>query len=241
MKCPHCRITFHEKPRYDNIGKDVDGNWIISTQKCPECNRFIIFLLKAEPYYSGSGSKVVHGVLNIDDAFTIMVRPKVSSRPCPPEVPPDIAKDFKAASSVIADSPEASAAMSRRCLQHLLRDPNAANVKDVDLAREIQKVIASNTLPPYIVEGLHAIRHHGNFGAHPMESIVTGEILPIEPGEAEWNLDVLESLFDFYYVQPTILQKKKDDLNRKLKEAGKKPDEMTMGQKKVSYIKKEIL
>jgi len=73
-----------------------------------------------------------------------------------------------------------------------------------------------------IVEGLHAVRHHGNFAARPMESTVTGEILPVEPGEAEWNLDVLESLFDFYYVQPAVLKRKKDALKRKLLEAGKK-------------------
>jgi uncharacterized protein Smg (DUF494 family) len=47
--------------------------------------------------------------------------------------------------------------------------------------------------------------------------------MPVETGEAEWNLDVLESLFDFYFVQPANLKKKKDALNLKLKEAGKPP------------------
>jgi len=31
----------------------------------------------------------------------------------------------------------------------------------------------------------------------------------------------LESLFDFYFVQPAALRKKQDALNAKLKEAGK--------------------
>jgi hypothetical protein len=43
----------------------------------------------------------------------------------------------------------------------------------------------------------------------------------VEPGEAEWNLDVLESLFDFYFVQPALHAKRKAALNPKLKEAGK--------------------
>jgi uncharacterized protein Smg (DUF494 family) len=34
-------------------------------------------------------------------------------------------------------------------------------------------------------------------------------------------LDVLEGLFDFYFVQPAVLQKKRDALNKKLAEAGK--------------------
>ena len=47
--------------------------------------------------------------------------------------------------------------------------------------------------------------------------------MEVEPGEAEWNLDVLEALFDFYFVQPSILQAKLAALNAKLKEAGKPP------------------
>jgi hypothetical protein len=43
----------------------------------------------------------------------------------------------------------------------------------------------------------------------------------VEPGEAEWIVDVLESLFDFYFTQPELLKKKRDSLNAKLKEAGK--------------------
>ncbi len=33
--------------------------------------------------------------------------------------------------------------------------------------------------------------------------------MPVEVGEADWNLDVLEALFDVYFVQPAALQKKK--------------------------------
>ena len=43
----------------------------------------------------------------------------------------------------------------------------------------------------------------------------------MEAGEAEWNLDVVETLIDFYFVQPAQLLKKKEALNAKLKEAGK--------------------
>lgn len=56
-----------------------------------------------------------------------------------------------------------------------------------------------------------------------MKSQQTGLILDVEPGEAEWTLDVLEELFDFYFVLPATIQKKKDDFNKKLQEAGKPP------------------
>lgn len=45
--------------------------------------------------------------------------------------------------------------------------------------------------------------------------------MEVEPGEAEWLLDVLEGLFDFYFVQPANAQRKRDALNEKLKAAGK--------------------
>jgi hypothetical protein len=51
----------------------------------------------------------------------------------------------------------------------------------------------------------------------------TGEIIDVEPGEAEWLLNVLEGLFDHYFVQPAILAAKKDALNKKLADAGKPP------------------
>jgi hypothetical protein len=43
-----------------------------------------------------------------------------------------------------------------------------------------------------------------------IESTSSEEIsVAVEPGEAEWNLDVLDGLFDFYFIQPVILQQRK--------------------------------
>jgi hypothetical protein len=147
---------------------------------------------------------------------------KSSSRPpCPKEVPTHIGDDYNEACLVVADSAKASAALSRRCLQALLRE--AAGVKHSDLAKEIQEVLDSGKLPSHLAESIDAVRNLGNFAAHPLKSQHTGEIIDVNPGEAEWNLDVLESLFDFYFVQPAVLKAKRDALNAKLKEAGKPP------------------
>ena len=48
------------------------------------------------------------------------------------------------------------------------------------------------------------------------KSTNSGEIVDVEPGEAEGQLDMLEGLFDFYFVQPAILQKMHEALNKKL-------------------------
>lgn len=141
--------------------------------------------------------------------------------PCPAQVPPKFAEDYSEACLVLSDSPKASAALSRRCLQNLLRE--AAKVKPDDLSGEIQQVLDSKALRSEIADGLDAIRVIGNFAAHPIKSKQTGEIMTVETGEAEWNLDVLESLFDFYFVQPMILKAKRDALNKKLADVGKSP------------------
>jgi hypothetical protein len=119
------------------------------------------------------------------------------------------------------DSPMASAALSRRCLQHILRE--SAGVKAGTLAAEIDQVLNAASLPTLVAEGLDAVREIGNFAAHPTKSTSTGEIIDVEPGEAEWNLDVVEALMDIYYVQPVRMAAKKAALNRKLGDAGKNP------------------
>jgi hypothetical protein len=49
-----------------------------------------------------------------------------------------------------------------------------------DLNAEIETLIASGKLPSHISEGLHAVRVIGNFGAHPIKSTSTGEIVEVK-------------------------------------------------------------
>jgi hypothetical protein len=99
----------------------------------------------------------------------------------------------------------------------------AGGTKPGDLSGEIQQVLDSGKLPTALADNIDAIRNIGNFAAHPNKSNSTGEIVQVEPDEAEWNLDVLESLFDYYFVQPARAKAKKDALNKKLADAGKSP------------------
>jgi hypothetical protein len=218
MKCPHCIVTVHENFRTVLIGSDKVQGWVVHCMTCPNCELMVIRLARGPGYANPQGSFC--GLIGVASWTT--VNPKVANRaPCPPEVPAHIAADYKESCLVLADSPKASAALSRRCLQAILRE--AAKVKPGDLFAEIQQVLDSGKTPSHISEGLDAVRAIGNFAAHPIKSQNTGEILPVEPGEAEWNLDVIESLFDFYFVQPGILKAKRAALDKKLGEAGKKP------------------
>ena len=216
MKCPHCLVEFHDQPRNEAIGTDADGDWGLVVRLCPNCNRLVVEMSKGEITPTRGGESWFRP----GDSW--LVRPKCPSRnPLSSDVPQDIAADYKEACLVLPDSPKASAALSRRCLQHLLH--TAAKVNPGNLADEIQQVIESKNLPSHLAESLDAIRNIGNFAAHPLKSTRSGEIADVEQGEAEWNLDVLESLFDVYFVQPAILKKKRDALNKKLADLGKPP------------------
>lgn len=220
MKCPHCRVEFYNRDESTVLGEDADGHWKVVHTKCPACSRFIIRLVNGDAIQVQTPRGFA--IPDVTETKVFLVRPKTSSRPpCPTEVPKEIATYYEQACLVLSDSPEASAALSRKCLQHILRE--VAHVKPSDLAKEIQEVLDRNTLPSYIASGIDAVRNIGNFAAHPLKSQRTGEIISVEQGEAEWNLDILETLFDFYYVQPAILQQKREALNQKLKEAGKPP------------------
>jgi len=221
MKCPHCLVEFHAKTEWQGVGKDTEGYWFLEMYLCPndKCGKRTIYLVLGEGLYSPPNGRLAR-VSSVEKR--IMVRPKGSNRPpVPSEVPPLFAEDYTEACLVLPDSPKASAALSRRCLQNLLRD--WAKVKPAKLADEIQQVIDGGTLPSHLVEEIDAIRNIGNFAAHPLKSEKTGEILPVEPAEAEWNLNVLEALFDFYFVQPALVKRRRAALDEKLKEAGRKP------------------
>lgn len=90
-----------------------------------------------------------------------------------------------------------------------------------DLAQQIDQAISSN-LPSHIRDAIDAVRHVGNFAAHPQKNSA-GMIVDVKPGEAEWLLDTIESLLDFYIVEPERLNAKRSALNEKLATIGKPP------------------
>lgn len=219
MKCPHCLTTFHDQWKEFYLNEDKDGFWSVFICTCPACNRMVVNLARGAGIQALPDNK---GKRISSIEMRRVVHPKVASRTPPSQYVPEVyAKDYLEACLVLSDSPKASAALSRRCLQALLRD--VVGVKPGSLDKEIQQVIDSGKFPSHISEDLDAVRTIGNFAAHPLKSQSSGEIIEVEPGEAEWTLDVLESLFDFLFVHPEVAREKRKALNAKLEEAGKPP------------------
>ena len=205
MKCPHCLEGFFESWVVigGELNADAEGRWWFDMTTCPSCMKHVMRLRNLRE--DGSDIRMV-------------VRPKgIARSPLPPAVDQEFAEDYREACLVLSDSPKASAALSRRCLQNLLREK--AGVTHSTLNNEIGQVLKMRVFPSYLADALDAVRVIGNFAAHAIKSKSTGVIVDVEPGEAEWSLDVIEGLFEFFFIEPATLERKKAALNDKLRQA----------------------
>lgn len=219
MICRYCGVAFHHKPGSRPIGDDQHTYWLCNISTCPECGNGNLEIFRADKleFIPRPGDKSNSG---IGPLSLVLQHPHKNRPPCSQDVPKDLAKDYIQASDVLPISPEASAALSRRCLQGILRHKG---YQQHNLADQIQAVLDSKSLPSQVAEVLDAVRAIGNFAAHPTKRQVTGEIMEVEPGEAELNIEVIESLFDFYFVQEAANKRRIAALNARLAEAGKPP------------------
>jgi hypothetical protein len=145
-----------------------------------------------------------------------------SRKPTPAETPSEIREDYEEACRVLPISHKASAALSRRCLQAILR---RQGYTQKDLAQQIVALLSepdpAKAIPSALRQTVDAIRNFGNFSAHPITDQTTLQVIEVEPGEAEWCLDILEEMFDHYYVKPAQAAARKAALDAKLAAAGK--------------------
>lgn len=214
IDCPHCSVNFPLQVGTKPVTSKHEGHWWVQHTHCPACEKAIIWLLYSRSIVYGPTYHTPSGTL-----VTTLVYPRGTNRqPVPTEVPDEYAEDYREACLILRDSPKASAALSRRCLQHVLREK--AGIKSNNLFEEIQKVRGS--LPSNIASLLDVPRDIGNIAAHPMKNADTGLIVSVEPWEAEWCLEIIEALFDYYFVMPAKNAARKRRLNEKMEQARKK-------------------
>lgn len=216
MECPHCRVQtladwVQPQPQLlrgtDNAGHDyVHVRW--TTCRNPQCGKPIVELGPQGRDFPGPQWRL---------AFPF----DAAARRLPPEVTDaEVRRVYPQAAAVLIASPDASAALSRRLLQHLLKE--AGHQTGDDLSKLIDQFMADPASPKALSGNLDYLREIGNFGTHPMKSTNTGEVMPVEPGEAEWCLDVLDSLLEFYFVQPARDAARRAAFDQRLGEAGRR-------------------
>jgi Domain of unknown function (DUF4145) len=139
---------------------------------------------------------------------------KPMSRPIDPFVKDPFRRNYIEASLILEDSPRMSAVLSRGILADLLE--KFAGRSEYKLEDRIDKFIADPAHSASTVkDNLHHLRDIGNFGAHTKTNKLTGDIVEVGPEEAEWTLEVVESLFDYFIVGPEKNRQRRAEWDQK--------------------------
>jgi Domain of unknown function (DUF4145) len=120
-------------------------------------------------------------------------------------------QDYIEASRIRDLSPKASATLARRCIQGMIRDfCKTSKNRLIDEIKELSKRLEEETVPAGVnsesVEAIDHVRSIGNIGAHMEKDI--GVIVDVDPGEAQTLLDLIEMLFEEWYVARNNRQEK---------------------------------
>lgn len=150
---------------------------------------------------------------------TWIARPRSASRPIDPLVPAPFRADYLEAAAILDSTPRMSAVLSRRILGDLLE--RYANQSQFSLTSRIDEFCKDTSHPSYIIENLHHFREVADFGAHTQKND-QAEIIDVDRDEAEWTLDILDSLFDHFIVAPEKNRKIREAMDAKIAQAGRK-------------------
>ncbi|WP_322404560.1 DUF4145 domain-containing protein [Massilia luteola] len=122
------------------------------------------------------------------------LRPQSTARPFPDYIPAPLREDYEEACRIRDLSPKASATLSRRCLQGMIRD--FWNVKERTLFDEINAI--RDKIDPAIWQAIDAVRSIGNIGAHMEKDI--NLVIDVDPDEAQALIQLIEVLFEEWYI-----------------------------------------
>jgi len=201
--CPYCNraTTITESNtdthRYEFHYENKDGllALIIRVIVCPhpDCHEYEI---RSELYRTERTSKggYIHDALVGPPLMVWPLRPKSGARPFPEYIPKPILDDYYEACLIVHDSPKASATLSRRCLQGMIRD--FWGITDKTLAREINAL--QGKIDAMTWAAIDAIRSVGNIGAHMEKDI--NLVVEVEPEEAQQLIGLIEFLMRDWYV-----------------------------------------
>ena len=119
----------------------------------------------------------------------------------PSFIPKAIIVDYEEACLIRDLSPKASATLSRRCLQGIIRD--FWSIKKGRLVDEINAI--EDKVDPITWQAIDSVRSIGNIGAHMEKDIDL--IIDVEPEEAQLLIGLIEILIKDWYIAKHERQK----------------------------------
>lgn len=200
IKCPYCGIALSEsmnkvETNFSHLGypnRNEKSDYCIVHYLCPDCDNITVMFI-------GNDN-------NAKDIYKLLV-PKSNARCFPDYIPQQIRNDYTEAYNIQQLSPKASATLSRRCLQGMIRD--FFNVHEKSLHKEIDAI--KDKIDPAIWQAINSVRHLGNIGAHMEQDI--DKIIDIDPDEASKLIKLIEFLLEKWYINRHDLEMLLDDIN----------------------------
>lgn len=198
--CPFCNrpttIT-EEDADYNNVGLFHDTkhgyvgiSWV--SIRCPNKDCHEVFLKVFFDEREIKDRSYENEVVKHLQTWTL--RPESNAKPQPEYIPSQIREDYHEACLIAEKSPKASAALSRRCLQGMIR-----NFWDIKRKRLIDEVNALEDLVDADTwEAIKAVKDVGTIGAHMEQNI--NIIIPVDQDEAILLIKMIEQLFEDWYV-----------------------------------------
>lgn len=219
MLCPHCSTVVKIQWNFTDpqqFNEEKETGTEIYYGECPNCLKLVIGMQEVRVPY---GTSTYEDFVGKAVYWKKIVYPKTNSFQDSNDIPSQYLEDYEESIKVLSFSPKSSAALTRRLLQNILREE--FQISKNSLAEEIEVFINKQGIPSHITDAVDAVRNIGNIAAHPSKDKTTGIIVPVESGEAEWLIEVIEQLFDFVFIQPKKMEKRKQELNLKLDKLGK--------------------
>lgn len=196
--CPHCEhaVTISDgrltTSRHILHIENAIGRRTLSTMfiVCPNphCKKFTLTASLYESQWTGSQENLLRKVKE----WSLI--PESASKHFPEYIPQPILEDYEEASLIRDLSPKASATLSRRCLQGIIRD--FWGVKPGRLVDEIEQI--KGHVDSITWDAIEAVRKLGNIGAHMEKDI--NVIVDVDPDEASLLIGLVETLLREWYI-----------------------------------------
>lgn len=198
--CPFCNrdttITEYDSvttQSYLNIDtvmgtKMLEVYWIV----CPneDCNKYELQTALYHTNINNLGQALPTGT----PLLVSQLVPQSAAKVFPDYIPLAIRQDYEESCSIVLLSAKASATLSRRCLQGMIRD--FYGISKRTLALEIDAI--KDKVDPLTWKSIEAIRKVGNIGAHMEKDIDI--IIEVEPDEAKLLIQLIELLMKEWYI-----------------------------------------
>jgi len=166
----------------------------------PECRKLSLEIAVCRDKQNGSRYAVQIG----QPIASVQVLPRGGRvKNQPGFIPKPLRDDYEEACLIRDLSPKAAATLVRRCLQGMIRDfcgisRGTLNEEIKALRAAIDDGKAPEGVDHASVDAIDAIRSIGNIGAHMERDI--NMIIEVDPDEAQLLIELVESLFDQWYV-----------------------------------------